>query len=216
MVFSSVLFIYYFLPVVVIFYFLTPRKYKNFVLLLFSLIFYFLGEPKYIIILISSCLINYYLSKLLVKSKHRKLILVTGIAYNVIQLLIFKYIDFFITNFNNFLNLEFPLTYIIMPIGISFFTFQNLGYIIDVYLKKHEPSHRLIDYMTYICLFPQLIAGPIVRYIDIENDLKNRNNSFENISRGIKRFIIGLSKKVLIANVLGEFIKLIITTTVLS
>ncbi|MCH5166289.1 MAG: MBOAT family protein [Erysipelotrichales bacterium] len=216
MVFSSVLFIYYFLPIVIIFYFIVPSKFKNFVLLLFSLIFYFLGEPKYVIILISSCLINYYLSKLLGKSKQRKIVLFVAISYNVIQLLVFKYIDFFITNLNNLFNLEYPLTYIIMPIGISFFTFQNLGYIIDVYLKKHEPSNRLIDYMTYICLFPQLIAGPIVRYIDIERDLKNRSNSYAKISRGIKRFVIGLSKKVLIANVLGEFVKLIITETVLA
>lgn len=216
MVFSSVIFIYYFLPILIVLYFLVASKFKNFILFLFSLIFYFLGEPKYIIILISSCIINYYLSKLLVKNKHRKLILVIGISYNVIQLLIFKYIDFFIINFNSAFNLNFPLTKIIMPIGISFFTFQNLGYIVDVYLKKHEPSKHLLDYMTYVCLFPQLIAGPIVRYMDIQNELTNRKSSFENISKGIKRFIIGLSKKVLIANVLGEFAKLIITQTVLA
>lgn len=216
MVFSSIIFIYYFLPILIVLYFLVASKFKNFILLLFSLIFYFLGEPKYIIILISSCIINYYLSKLLVKNKHRKLILFIGISYNVIQLLIFKYIDFFIINFNSAFNLNFPLTKIIMPIGISFFTFQNLGYIVDVYLKKHEPSKHLLDYMTYVCLFPQLIAGPIVRYMDIQNELTNRKSSFENISKGIKRFIIGLSKKVLIANVLGEFAKLIITQTVLA
>ncbi len=216
MVFSSVIFIYYFLPILIVLYFLVASKFKNFILFLFSLIFYFLGEPKYIIILISSCIINYYLSKLLVKNKHRKLILFIGISYNVIQLLIFKYIDFFIINFNSAFNLNFPLTKIIMPIGISFFTFQNLGYIVDVYLKKHEPSKHLLDYMTYVCLFPQLIAGPIVRYMDIQNELTNRKSSFENISKGIKRFIIGLSKKVLIANVLGEFAKLIITQTVLA
>lgn len=216
MVFSSIIFIYYFLPILIVLYFLVASKFKNFILFLFSLIFYFLGEPKYIIILISSCIINYYLSKLLVKNKHRKLILFIGISYNVIQLLIFKYIDFFIINFNSAFNLNFPLTKIIMPIGISFFTFQNLGYIVDVYLKKHEPSKHLLDYMTYVCLFPQLIAGPIVRYMDIQNELTNRKSSFENISKGIKRFIIGLSKKVLIANVLGEFAKLIITQTVLA
>ena len=216
MLFSSITFIYYFLPILIIIYFITNNKYKNLILLIFSLLFYFLGEPKYIVILILSCIINYYLSKIMHKSNKPKLILLIAVLYNVIQLLIFKYTDFFISNLNNFLSLNIPFTYIVMPIGISFFTFQTLGYVIDVYNKKHKPATSLVDFMTYVSLFPQLVAGPIVRYIDVENDLKTRTTSFNKFACGIKRFTIGLSKKVLLANVLGEFIKTITTTTVLS
>ena len=216
MLFSSITFIYYFLPLLLIISYIVPSKYKNLVLLIFSLIFYLLGEPKYIIILLLSCIINYYLSKLIDKSNKPKLYLIIAILYNIVQLLIFKYIDFFIDNINNILNINIPFMYIVMPIGISFFTFQTLGYVIDVYLKKHKPSPSLIDFMTYVCLFPQLVAGPIVRYIDIEKELVDRKTSYSKFSEGIKRFTIGLSKKVLVANVLGEFIKEVITTTVLS
>jgi len=216
MIFSSITFIYYFLPLLLIFYFIFPSKYKNIVLLIFSLLFYFLGEPKYIIILLLSCFINYYLSKLIEKSKYRKTFLVIAVLYNVLQLLIFKYTDFFIENINNIFNFKIPYLYIVMPIGISFFTFQALGYIIDVYNKKHKPAKNIINFMTYICLFPQLVAGPIVRYSDIEKELNDRTHSFDKFSLGIKRFVIGLSKKVLIANVLGELIKELITDTVLS
>ena len=216
MLFSSITFIYYFLPLLLIVYFIIPTKYKNLILLIFSLLFYFLGEPKYIIILLLSCVINYYLSKVIEKSNRPKLILTIAILYNVIQLLIFKYTDFFINNINNIFNLSIPFIYIVMPIGISFFTFQTLGYVIDVYRKKHKTAKNLIDFMTYVSLFPQLVAGPIVRYADIETELTNRQTSFAKFSEGIKRFTIGLSKKVLIANVLGEFIKSITTTTILS
>ena len=216
MIFSSISFIYYFLPLLLIFYFLFPNKYKNIVLLIFSLIFYFLGEPKYIIVLLLSCFINYYLSKLIEKNEHRKLFLIIAVLYNVIQLLTFKYTDFFIENVNNVLNLNLSYMYIVMPIGISFFTFQALGYIIDVYNKKHKPAKNLINFMTYICLFPQLVAGPIVRYSDIEKDLNKRTHSFDKFSQGIKRFTIGLSKKVLLANVLGELINKLTTETILS
>jgi len=216
MIFSSITFIYYFLPLLLLIYFIVPNKFKNFVLLIFSLLFYFLGEPKYIIILLLSCIINYYLSKLIEKSKFRKIILIITILYNVGQLLIFKYTDFFIENINNILNSNISYLYIVMPIGISFFTFQALGYVIDVYNKKHKPASKLVDFMTYICLFPQLVAGPIVRYIDVEKSLTNRKSNFDLLAEGIKRFVIGLSKKVLLANVLGEFAKLLITETVLS
>ena len=216
MIFSSIIFIYYFLPILLIIYFIVPSKYKNLVLLIFSLIFYFLGEPKYIIILLLSCFINYYLSKLIEKHNHSKLYLIIAIIYNVGNLLVFKYTDFFISNINNLFNIKIPYMYLIMPIGISFYTFQTLGYIIDVYNKKHKSAKNLINFMTYVCLFPQLIAGPIVRYSDIENELVNRTHSFSKFSEGIKRFIIGLSKKVLLANVLGEFTKSLVTETILS
>jgi len=215
MIFSSITFIYYFLPLLLFIYFIYPKKYKNIILLIFSLIFYFIGEPRYIIILLISCIINYYISKLLYKD-NKKIYLIIGIIYNIGQLFIFKYIDFFINNINIITKLDIPLTYIIMPIGISFYTFQSLSYIIDVYNKKHLPANNILEYMTYLTLFSQLIAGPIVRFIDIKNDLNNKNINIKNISNGIKRFIIGLSKKVLIANVLGEFSKLIIEETLLS
>ena len=216
MIFSSISFIYYFLPLLLIVYFIVPNKYKNFVILIFSLLFYFLGEPKYIVILLLSCFINYYLSKLIEKGKYRKLFLIIAVLYNVIQLLIFKYTDFFIENVNNIFNLNISYLYIIMPIGISFFTFQALGYVIDVYNNKHKASSSLINFMTYICLFPQLVAGPIVRYSDIEKELVDRKHNFDKFSMGVKRFVIGLSKKVLLANVLGEFVKNLTTDTFLS
>lgn len=216
MLFSSISFIYYFLPILLLIYFIVPKKIKNLTLLIFSLIFYFLGEPKYIIVLIVSCTINYLISKLMKKKKYSKLLLIIAIIYNIGQLLVFKYTDFFIDNINNIFNTNLSFMYIVMPIGISFFTFQALGYVIDVYNKKHKPARSLIDFMTYVALFPQLIAGPIVRYSDVQNELVKRETSFSKFSEGIKRFVIGLSKKVLIANVIGEIITLFIEETVVS
>lgn len=215
MLFSSITFIYYFLPILLFVYFITKNKYKNMVLLVFSLIFYFLGEPKYIIILISSCIINYYLSKIIFKT-NKKIYLIIACVYNIGQLLIFKYTDFFILNINNILNTNIPFTYIIMPIGISFYTFQILAYIIDVYNKNHPPAKKLTDFMMYVCLFPQLIAGPIVRYRDILKEIEDRNTSYSMMSEGIRRFVIGLSKKVLLANVLGEIVKDLIEVSFVS
>ena len=216
MLFSSITFIYYFLPILLIVYFIVPSKYRNLVLLFFSLLFYFLGEPKYIIVLILSCIINYILSKLIYKRKKDKLFLLIAIMYNVLQLLIFKYTDFFIDNINNIFNTNIPFMYIVMPIGISFFTFQALGYVIDVYKKKHLPAKSLLEFMTYVCLFPQLVAGPIVRYEDVRKEMYDRSITYSKFSEGVNRFIIGLSKKVLVANVLGEFIKECTVETLLS
>ena len=216
MLFSSIIFIFYFLPLLLIIYFICANRYKNLVLLLFSLLFYFLGEPKYIVVLILSCLINYFFGKMIEKEKYSKIFLWLAVSYNVIQLLIFKYTDFFIENINNIFNLNMSFMYIVMPIGISFFTFQSLGYIIDIYNKKHKSAKNLFDFMTYISLFPQLVAGPIVRYSDISEDLVNRDVNYSKVANGIRRFIIGLAKKVLIANVLGEFSNSLIQETVLS
>lgn len=216
MLFSSISFIYFFLPVLLIIYFLVPKKLKNITLLIFSLLFYFLGEPKYIIILVLSCIINYILGNLIHKNENKKLFLILALIYNIGQLLYFKYTDFFITNINSIFNTNLSLMRIIMPIGISFFTFQALGYIIDIYNNKHQPASNIIDFMTYICLFPQLVAGPIVRYSDIEIELKNRNTTYSKFSQGIKRFVIGLSKKVLLANVLGEFAKVCVEETFIN
>lgn len=216
MLFSSITFIYYFLPVLLLVYFLVPKRYKNLVLLVFSLIFYFLGEPKYIVVLILSCLLNYFFGKMVSKDKNRKLWLIIAISYNVLQLLVFKYTDFFIENVNGIFKSNISYLYIVMPIGISFFTFQALGYVIDVYRKKHEPAERLLDFMTYISLFPQLVAGPIVRYGDVREQLVKRSCDFDKFGEGIKRFIIGLSKKVLLANVLGEVISSLVEVDLLS
>ena len=216
MIFSSITFIYYFLPLLLIAYFIIPSKFRNLILLIFSLIFYFLGEPTYIIILLLSCFINYFLGKQIEKSKKKKLFLILALLYNIIQLLVFKYTDFFIENINNIFNSSIGLMRIAMPIGISFFTFQALGYVIDIYNGKVKSSKSLLNFMTYICLFPQLVAGPIVRYADVDKELVNRETSYSKFAEGIKRFVIGLSKKVLIANVLGEFAKSMIEETVLS
>ena len=216
MLFSSITFIYYFLPILLLIYFITKKKYKNIVLLIFSLLFYFLSEPIYIIILILSCILNYFFGIKISNNKNKKIWLILAVIYNVGQLLIFKYTDFFIENINTIFKTNINYLYIVMPIGISFFTFQALSYVIDIYNNKHKPSKSLLDFMTYISLFPQLVAGPIVRYIDIKNELKEKKISYENISKGITRFVIGLSKKVLLANVLGELIKNLIEVDLIS
>ena len=216
MLFSSVTFIYFFLPLLLLIYTLTPNKHKNKTLLIFSLLFYFISESKYIIILLASCIINYLLSKKIEKSKKPKIYLIISLTYNIGQLLIFKYTDFFIQNLNSIFNLNINYLYLVMPLGISFFTFQNIGYVIDVYRKKHKSADNLLEYITYITFFPQLIAGPIVRYSDIKEQLKMRKTSFIKFSEGVKRFTIGLSKKILIANVIGEITKNIITDTLVS
>ena len=216
MLFSSVSFLYYFLPILIVIYFIVKPKYRNLVLLVFSLLFYFIGEPKYIIVLLLSCFINYFISHKMYKSKYPKRYLLLAVIYNVGSLLFFKYTDFFISNINNIFNTKIPFMYIIMPIGISFFTFQALSYIIDVYNKKYEPCPSLLNFMTYITLFPQLVAGPIVRYKDVYKSLENRETNYDKFSYGIKRFSIGLGKKVLIANVVGEIIKSLVDVTVVS
>jgi alginate O-acetyltransferase complex protein AlgI len=148
--------------------------------------------------------------------KHKKKLIILALIYDIGQLLYFKYTDFFITNINNIFNSNFSLLHVIMPIGISFFTFQIVAYIVDVYKGIHKPSKNILDFTMYVSLFPQLIAGPIVRYADVEKEVIKRETNFNKFSQGIKRFIIGLSKKVLLANVLGEFAGLLVEQTVLS
>ncbi len=219
MLFSSISFLYYFLPLLLIIYFIVPKKYKNLVILIFSLIFYFYGEPKYIIILILSCIINFYSGILIEKYREKsKFILIISLVYNIGQLLYFKYTNFFLNNINNLFHTNISLLNIIMPIGISFFTFQTISYLVDVYKKDVDASHNILNFSTYVSLFPQLVAGPIVRYKTINNELIDRKNNYEDFSNGVKRFVIGLSKKVLIANVIGELCSSLgnITTTVVS
>lgn len=215
MVFTSITFLYYFLPIVLLIYFITPYKYKNGVLLLSSLIFYFYGEPKYILLMIFEVLLAYF-SMLIVSKSNNKLLYILTIIIHILLLCIFKYLNFFTSNINSIFNINLPLSNIILPIGISFYTFQIISYEIDVYKKQVNVQKNLLKLATYIFMFPQLIAGPIVRYSDIEKELEIRKHSFENFSYGVERFIIGLFKKVLIANTLGELSNILITSTNIS
>ena len=203
MLFTSISFLYYFLPIVLIMYFIVPKKYKNLILFIFSLIFYFYGEPKYIFLMILEILIAYIGAILIDKYKSKKILILT-LFIHIILLIIFKYTSFLITNINNIFNTNFKLLNIALPIGISFYTFQIISYIVDVYKDKVKVQKSFLKLATYVSLFPQLIAGPIVRYEVIENELDNRKPSFEDFSIGVRRFTIGLAKKVLIANMLGE------------
>ena len=203
MLFTSITFLYYFLPIVLIIYFISPKKVKNLVLLISSLLFYFYGEPKYIFLMLIEILIAYVGAILINKYKSKTIFIIT-LSIHVLLLVIFKYTDFIISSVNSIFNSNINLLHIALPIGISFYTFQIISYVIDVYKGKVNVQKNFIKLATYVSLFPQLIAGPIVRYETIEKELDNRTHSFDNFSYGVKRFTIGLAKKVLIANALGE------------
>ena len=203
MLFTSISFLYYFLPIVIVAYFIVPKKLKNLVLFIASILFYFYGEPKYIILMIAEILIAYIGAILIDKYKNKALLIVV-VSIHVGLLAIFKYTDFFIENLNSIFNLKLSLLRIALPIGISFYTFQIISYEIDVFKEKVSVQKNLLKLATYVSLFPQLIAGPIVRYETIDKELSNRKHSFENFAYGARRFTIGLAKKVLIANMLGE------------
>ena len=205
MLFTSISFLYYFLPALIIIYFITPKKYKNIILLIASLVFYFYGEPKYVFLMITEIIIAYIGAILIDKYNNQsKNILITTIFIHVFLLIIFKYTDFIIQTINDISNANIKLLNIALPIGISFYTFQIISYIIDVYNGKVNVQKNIIKLATYVSLFPQLVAGPIVRYQTVEKELDNRTHSFNNFAYGIRRFSIGLAKKVLIANALGE------------
>lgn len=215
MVFSSITFLYFFLPVVLVLYFITPNKYKNYILLLASLFFYFCGEPKYTLLLIFSIIINYFNGILIEKYRGNKIakgIIIFSIIINLLLLGIFKYSNFLMSNISNILNIDIKLVKIALPIGISFYTFQAMSYVIDVYRGEVKAQKNILDLALYICLFPQLVAGPIVRYKTINDELAHRSHSFDDFAYGVKRFVIGLSKKILLANSLGELWKLAIYT----
>ena len=203
MLFTSISFLYYFLPITLILYFIVPKKYKNVILLVSSLLFYFYGEPIYVFLMIAEILIAYFGALLIDKHKD-KTILIILLMIHISLLFIFKYTDFILTNINNIFNANINLLKLALPIGISFYTFQIISYEVDVYKKKVSVQKNIINLATYVSLFPQLIAGPIVRYESINQELDNRKTTFSDFSYGVRRFIIGLSKKVLLANVLGE------------
>ena len=205
MLFTSISFLYYFLPALIIIYFITPKKYKNIILLIASLLFYLYGEPKYVFLMIAEIIIAYIGAILIDKYKNQsKNILITTLFIHVFLLIIFKYTDFIIQTINDISNANIKLLNIALPIGISFYTFQIISYVIDVYNGKVKVQKNIINLATYVSLFPQLVAGPIVRYQTVEKELDDRVHSFNNFAYGIRRFSIGLAKKVLIANALGE------------
>ena len=207
MLFSSIPFLYYFLPTVLILYFIVPNNWKNVVLLLSSLFFYGWGESKYVFLMLAVIGCGYVLGLFIEKYREQKvgkLFLFLSVFIDVAVLAYFKYADFFIENFNSLTGLQLPLLRIALPIGISFFIFQILSYDIDVYRGEVKAQKNILLLATYVAMFPQLIAGPIVRYVDVEKQLKKRTHSIELAAAGIRRFMIGLAKKVLIANALGE------------
>ncbi len=206
MLFSSMTFIYFFLPIVCVLYFLINKKYRNFLLLIASMIFYLWGEPRYFAIMLITILINYF-GAVLISVRRTKLNLFLIILLNLSFLIYFKYFNFLIESINLLFHSNIDFIKAIMPIGISFYTFQAMSYIIDVYRGEVKPQRDIYKLSLYICLFPQLIAGPIIKYHDIENQIDYRQESFDKVCIGLKRFIIGLSKKVLIANVAGEVVE---------
>lgn len=207
MLFSSIPFLYYFLPCVLILYFIAPKCLKNSLLLLASLFFYAWGEPKYVILMAVSITLGYVFGLLIEAwrgTKLSKLFLILSLVTSLGLLGYFKYADFFISNFNAVTGLSVSLLKIALPIGISFYTFQILSYTVDVYRGEVKAQRNFITLATYVALFPQLIAGPIVRYSDVAAQLESRTHSISNVALGARRFVLGLAKKVLIANALGE------------
>jgi len=212
MVFSGTIFLIYFFPLFLLTYFLTPSKYRNYVLLAFSIVFYAWGAPEFIFILIASTIITFYLVRMMHGStdvRKRKWLLLSTLFLNVGVLLFFKYANFFVENFNSVLKSfganDLKWTSIVLPIGISFYTFQCLSYCVDVYRRVSPPLKKPTDFLLYIIMFPQLIAGPIVRFNTIASQITNRKSDPSDRIVGFYRFVIGLAKKVLIANVMGKY-----------
>lgn len=207
MVFSSTIFLCVYLPLVLLGYYICPKKGRNLFLLIVSLVFYAWGEPKYVFLMIFSILVNYIFGRLMDKhrenKKRLKLMLVLSVVIDLGLLSVFKYTDFIITNVNAIFGVNFDLLNIALPIGISFYTFQAMSYTIDVYRNDVRVQKNLIDFGMYITMFPQLIAGPIVRYADVQDQLADRSVTTADFSEGIMRFVVGLGKKVLLANQMG-------------
>ena len=211
MLFSSIPFLFYYLPAVLIVYFLVPRVLKNTVLLISSLIFYAWGEPKLVLLMIFTILVFYGCGLAMGCSKSRvwqKVWLIVSIVVSVGLLAVFKYADFFVDSFNAVTGLGVPLLKLALPIGISFYTFQCLSYTIDVYRGNVAVQKNPISFGAYVALFPQLIAGPIVRYSDVARELDQRTHSWENVALGLRRFLVGLGKKVLLADNFALLMKL--------
>ena len=212
MVFSSNIFLFFFLPIFLIAYFITPQKFRNYTLLLFSLIFYAYGAPDFVFLLVGECIINYFIVRGMAKTEKtgaKKWLCALSVIMALGLLLYFKYANFFVENLNAILGWAHhePIGWmkVALPIGISFFTFQSITYTLDVYRGVTPPSKKLTDYVLYIMMFPQLIAGPIVNYNSVAAQLVERTSTMEDRVVGFYRFIIGLGKKVLIANTLAAY-----------
>lgn len=207
MVFSSITFLFRFLPIAFLIYFITPRKFKNFILIVLSLFFYSWGEIKYFPIMIASIVIDYSMSQGIEHNRGNKnlckLFLILSMIFNLGMLFFFKYTNFFIGNFNAILGTSIEAIKLTLPLGISFYTFQTMSYTIDVYRNKVKAESNIIDFGAFVVLFPQLIAGPIVKYVDINHELKNRKVNLAQIQDGIYTFLVGLASKTLIANNVG-------------
>ncbi len=209
MVFSSITFLFYFLPITLAIYYIVPNKFKNFILLLASFVFYFFGEPTYVLLMASSIVITYIFGRLIDKymeTVYSKIFLIVSLIISVGLLVYFKYANFLIENINLWLKNKIDFIYVALPIGISFYTFQMISYLVDVYRKEAKVQKNILKLAMYVSLFPQLIAGPIVRYTTIDGQIDGRTHTMQKFALGVRRFIIGLSKKVLIANVLGELV----------
>lgn len=208
MVFSSVVFLFYYLPAVLAVYYLVPARYRNLWLFIVNLVFYGWGEPVYILLMLSSICLNYTSGRLIAacgreRKKKAKTVLVINTALNLTLLVIFKYSDLIVGTVDRLFGASIPLPHLALPIGISFYTFQTMSYPIDVYRGDARVQKNFISFGTFVALFPQLIAGPIVRYKDISDQLESRTLDMEKFSSGVQRFVIGLCKKVLIANNIG-------------
>lgn len=214
MVFSSIVFLLYFLPVFLLTYYLVPKKLKNPVILLFSIFFYSWGAPRFIFVILGTTFLDFHLVRWMSRTKkdlHRKLMLSLSVSVNLGLLFYFKYSNFFVDNVNSVLHLfginGIPWTKLVLPIGISFYTFETITYVVDVFRRIHKPLDNFWEYQLYIILFPKLIAGPIIRYHDLADQITDRsqNETVDNRITGFYRFVIGLAKKVLIANHMGQY-----------
>ena len=212
MLFSSLSFLFVFLPLVLITYYLVPKTLKNAVLLVFSLVFYFAGEQELVLLMLLSALLDFFCSLAVEHFRGNRavmrLFLVLSILGNLSLLGYFKYADLLIQSINAILDMQLHFMEIALPIGISFYTFQTMSYTIDVYRGDVKAERNFLDFFTYVTLFPQLIAGPIVRYQTVANELKQRKFNFASFGSGVSRFCIGLGKKILIANTLAGACKI--------
>lgn len=210
MLFSSMTFIFVFMPILCLIYFLSPKRFLNHILLIASLVFYAWGEPRFLLVMLFTIIANYIFGLKIneAKGKHKRRIrlycLIFGIVFNLSVLFYFKYFNFIIENLSYVLKVNFDLVKVLLPLGISFYTFQSLSYLVDIYRGDARVQKSILNMALYITLFPQLIAGPIVKYKDVNAQIEDRKVEFNNVIYGIKRFIIGLSKKMLIANTCGE------------
>lgn len=219
MLFSSTTFLFIFLPVILAVYFVCPKRFRNLVLLIGSLLFYAWGEPRYILVMLATILVNYILALVCASCKEKgketgaKAAVIGTVVFSIGMLAFFKYSNFFLSNINGSIGkmagFSIPLLKIALPLGISFYTFQTLSYTIDVYRGKVKPQRNILNLATYVCLFPQLIAGPIVRYETVAGELEQRQESFDLFGSGVRRFVTGLGKKVLLANTAGSIFQMI-------